>query len=172
MSLYQHTLSAVQDYGSIEVRATAQATAQATSHSPPNNVPLKIIFIISRDLTEEEITCLHNHGKVEFYTIKTLAESLLGIPPSPSSTWKYMIFDIRNQNDRQWLINNIAFINEYVVIITSDSPDEPWLKKLIDENCVTNILKRLPIIEEKESFDRRIINSLWIPKRKCCWLCC
>jgi len=162
MSLYQQSIK--QDYGSVEVHPET-----VVHQSPPNNIPSKIIFIISRDLTEEELNCLQSHGKVEFYTPKIETDTVL----SPQlANWKYMIFDIRTQHDRQWLINNIAYINEYVVIITSDSQDEPWLEKLIKEGCVTNILKKLPIIMEKESFDKRIINSLWIPKRKCCcWWC-
>ena len=59
-------------------------------------------------------------------------------------------------------------MNEFVVIVTNDIPNShKWLKALIDKGYVTNVLKKIPTIMD-ESFDRRVINSLWLPKRNIC----
>ena len=124
--------------------------------SPPCNTPTKIIFIISLYLTVQEVERLRIHGKSEYYSY--LADS----------AWKYIILDIRVELDRQWIMSNITSMNEFVVIVTNDNPDSPkWLKVLIDKENVTNVLQKIPIIMD-ESFDRRVINSLWLPKRNIC----
>ena len=152
MSLYQQTLNySISHQGGI--------TITQPRSSPPSNAPTKIIFIISRDLTVPELECLKKHGRTELFS------SL-----SPSD-WKYLILDIRILLDRNWIMHNITNTNEYVVIITSDKPENhAWLKSLLVEDCVTNVMKKLPIIDD-ESFDRRVINSLWLPKRKSSCLC-
>ena len=134
-------------------------TPSMASHSSPQcNVPTKIIFIISRYLTVQELECLKSHGKVEFFSY--LADT----------DWKYIILDIRIELDRQWIISNISNINEFVVIVTHDDPSRSkWLKTLIDNEYVTNVLKKIPIIMD-DSFDRRVINNVWLPNRK--FLCC
>ena len=149
MSLYQQTLGVPLSCSSNakHVPTTAKATAQATAKAT------KIVFIISRDLLIEEFECLEKHGKTTYLSSLKVSD------------WKYLIVDIRIEFDRQWLISNISCLNEYIVVITGDRAEgSNWLQKLIKEECVTNILKKLPIIYD-ESFDRRVINNVWIPKR-------
>ena len=150
MSLYQQTLNySISPQNGITITQPYRA-------SPPNNAPTKIIFIVSRDLTVEELECLIKHGQTEFFSSLS------------NSDWKYLILDIRILIDRNWIMHNITNTNEYVVIITSDKPENHvWLQRLIDEDCVTNVMKKLPIIDD-DSFDRRVINSLWLPKRRSC----
>ena len=101
MSLYQQTLNyTITPQGAITIKPSR---SNEVRHSPPNNVPTKIIFIISRDLTVQELECLKKHGQTEFFSSLS------------NSDWKYLILDIRILIDRNWIMHNITNTNEYVV---------------------------------------------------------
>jgi hypothetical protein len=155
MSLYQAILSKEVGSQAIPIPQVVPSITKVKS----TKLPDKYIIVISRDLTPEEIQALKLHGQVD--CLWNLS----------SATYDYLIVDIRIDSDRQWLNYNISVITDFVIVITSDNPDNArWLSALIENGCVTNVIKKIPLRMDG-SFNKLLINSVYLPKRKA-WCCC
>ena len=143
------------------ISATASSVAE-----PATPEEKRFIIIHSRDLTSTELDALNIHGKVVVYSDTTFQ----GITSLSQVSFNYLLFDINNSSDKNWISTNISAINEYVIVITSDDQSEDeWLQTLSDGGYLTTILKAIPTGNLiKSVFDEKLLNTVYLPHRKSC----
>ena len=101
-------------------------------------------------------------------TILSFSKELLA--DLSSVKFSYLIFDINDQSAREWLSNYISTVTDYVIVITGDKVDDDdsgWLKTLVDGGYITNVIKKVPVINiSTEIFNSKFLYRVHIPHRK------
>ena len=154
---------------SLLTRVSSSTTGGVSASVPTTSVitdtsTKSFVIITSKSLTDDEMKSLQLHGSVIQYS----ATLFQGISDISSLSFNYLLFDVNQSDDLNWIMTNISTIIDYVIVITSDNiSDDPWLKTLVDGGYITNILKHLPTGSMvKEIFDQKLINTIYIPHRK------
>ena len=131
---------------------------------PLDDTPVRFVIITSTPLTADEKSSISLHGKVVEYS----AQLFQGISDIDMVSFDYLLLDINDSDDKNFIQTQISTVKDYIIVITSDNVEsDPWLKTLVDGNYITNIIKKLPPANlSKRVFDQKLINTIYIPHRK------